>query len=340
MTSYNSLININPEYTTNNIDNQRAGLYQVSPNTSNLIVRVNTTSDKLDLKGEICLNTVSTPKFQGYNGTDWLDFNATQGPTGPKGDNFVNVVNFNNLPNSDASPSSVSLGSIFATSSINASTPSNDVNIRSIKSGINVVNSNLSINSMTLSQNSNIIVLQTNPLPYKWDFTGDYKTINKIKNLSGDTVNFSWGETSSWVAGANILKGQAVIITTNTGSSNIIIKPLIYTSLSGISPFTTPYTNMLGIATQSVSSGSTCVVCTKGITTALCTNDATTDFTISTSISAVGIDGIVGKDGGIFCNTNPSPSVNYIKAGYFLEYGSSIATSGNYILFYVNPQYK
>ena len=335
-----SLININPLYTTNNIDMRRAGLYQVSPNTSNLSVRVNTTSDILNLQGEIRLNTSATPKFQGYNGSGWIDFNASQGATGPKGDDFVNVVNFNNLPNSDASPVATSLGSIFATTSINASTPSNDVNIRSLRSGINFINSNLSINSMSLYQNSNIIDLQTNPLPYKWSFTGNYNTINKIKNLSGDATNFSWGETSEWVAGANIAKGQAVIITTNTGSSNIVIKPLIYTSLSGISPFTTPYTNMLGIATQTVISGNTCIVCTKGITTALCTSDITTDFTLTSSVSAVGIDGIVGKDGGIFCNTRPSPTVNYIKAGYFLEAGNNIASNGNYILFYVNPQYK
>jgi len=344
MASYNSLININPAYTVNQFDYQRAGLYQISPNTSNLIVRVNTTSDQLNLQGEICLNTsLYEPTFQGYNGTGWVDFNASQGPTGPKGDNFINIVNFNNLPNSDVSPTGTSLGALFATSSIDASTSTSNVNIRSIKSGINSVNSNLSIDSMTLSQNSNIILLQTNPLPYTWNFTGDYTTINKIKNLSSDAVNFSWGETSNWVvkSGESILKGQSVILTTESANNNIVIKPLTYTSLNSLSPFITTFTNMLGIATQTASGGQSCIVCTKGITTALCTDAIATGFIRTNNISNVGIDGVVGTDGGIFVpSSNPSPTINYIKAGYFLEAGINKAINGNYVLFYVNPQYK
>jgi hypothetical protein len=94
---------------------------------------------------------------------------------------------------------------------------------------------------------------------------------------------------------------------------------------------------MLGIATQTASGGNSCVVCTKGVTTVLCTSNSTVDFIRSDSVSSVGLYGLVGKDSGIFCNTN-IPAVDYIIAGYFLESGSLVASNGNYALFYVNPQ--
>ena len=113
--------------------------------------------------------------------------------------------------------------------------------------------------------------------------------------------------------------------------------PVIYSSLAGVSPFTTPF-NMLGIAMETVSGGNDCLVCTRGISTVLCTSNITADFVSSSSVSDVGIDGVVGRDGGIFCNTTPAPLVNYIRAGYFLESGGGVASNGNYALFYVEPK--
>jgi hypothetical protein len=95
---------------------------------------------------------------------------------------------------------------------------------------------------------------------------------------------------------------------------------------------------MLGIALESKSAGEDCLVCTKGITTVLCTNNITTDFTSTTTITDVGLDGIVGKDGGIFCCAS-SPIVDFIRAGYFLETGAGIAGNGMNVLFYVDPEF-
>ena len=332
-------ININPAHATNNIDTQQAGLYQIAPNNSNIIVRVNTTS-QIGLSGEIRLNSTVNPHvFQGYNGTNWVDLNALQGITGARGQDFNNIVNFNNLALSTNASSNVSLGSIFSSSFVNVSQNISNVNIRSINSGNYTINSNLAINSLNISQNSNTITLTPQPLPYKWDFTGSTNTVSLLKNALLDSVNYSWGDTSKWIVKQNttILKGQAVKITNDTSSTNLVIMPITYQSLIGTHSFNTSM-NMLGIATEMKVGGETCLVCTKGITTVLCTEQITPEFTISTTVSIVGLDGIVGKDGGIFCNINPSPSVNYIKAGYFLESGN-IARNTNYSLFYVNPQY-
>jgi hypothetical protein len=332
-------ININPAYASNNQDPLIAGLYQIAPNNSNLIVRVNTTSN-IGLAGEIQLNQNYHPaKFQGYNGTTWLDLNASQGPQGIPGKDFTNAVNFNNLPLAGDPSIPVTLGSIFATTYINAALNISNVNIRSIAGGTHTINSNLAINNLNLTQNSNIITLSPQPIPYTWDFTNNYNQVTTLKNAPSDTTFYSWGETSKWYVanGYSILKGQAVIITNDISLQNLVIKPITYTSLIGVNPFSTPM-NMLGIATQNANSGETCIVCTKGITTVLCTSNITTDFISSSAVSAVGIDGIVGKDGGIFCNTTPSPIVDYIRAGYFLETGNNIAANGNYTLFYVEPR--
>jgi len=334
-------ININPAYATNNTDTLQAGLYQLAPNNSNLVIRVNTTSN-IGLAGEIQLNTaLVTPTFQGYDGTSWVDFNATTGPQGLPGQDFTNAVNFNNLPLPGDSSTLVALGSVFATTYADVSMSLSNVNIRSLQGGNYTINSNLSVKSLNISQNSNIITLTSQPLPYTWNFSGSNNTVSTLKNATGDLVNYSWGETSKWIvkAGTTITKGQAVRITNDTASSNIVITPIQYTSLAGINPFTTPL-NMLGIATETVTGGNACVVCTKGITSVLCTSNITTDFVSSSAVSSVGIDGIVGKDGGIFCNTTPVPVVDYIRAGYFLESGIGIAANGNYALFYVEPRFQ
>jgi hypothetical protein len=59
-------------------------------------------------------------------------------------------------------------------------------------------------------------------------------------------------------------------------------------------------------------------------------------------ILSAGADGIVSKDGGIFCQFNSRPLVDYIRAGYFLEKDIN-ATDGNYALFsdeFTNTEFK
>ena len=331
---------INPQYATNTLDTQQAGWYQVSPNASNLALRVNYSN--IGLQGEIRLNTSTLPPvFQGNNGSAWVDFNAVIGPTGAPGQDFTNAVKFNNLGANSSAGIEVPLANIFATTYANVAMAISNVNIRSLQGGEYIINSNLTVENMILTQNSNVITLEPQPLPYTWDFASlsNVNTIPYLKNASSDTNFFGWGETSNWIVqqGQNVLKGQAVRLTRDSvSSSNIVITPVTYTTLTGLNPFVTPF-NMLGIATNDASEGNSCLVCTKGVTTVLCTSNSTSDFIRSNSVSSVGLFGLVGKDSGIFCNTN-IPAVDYIIAGYFLESGTGVASNGNYALFYVNPQ--
>ena len=51
MSQMKSSILINPNYATNNVDTQQAGWYQISPNSSNLALRV--INSNIGLSGEI-----------------------------------------------------------------------------------------------------------------------------------------------------------------------------------------------------------------------------------------------------------------------------------------------
>lgn len=338
MSQIKSSILVNPNYSTNGIstDKQQAGWYQIAPNSSNLALRVNYSN--IGLSGEIQLNT-TTGVFQGSNGTAWIDFNASQGPQGNPGQDFTNAINFNNLTSNIIVGSVVPLASVFATTYANVAASISNVNIRSLQGGSYSINSNLSVNSMILSQNSNVITMTSQPLPYSWDFTSGKNTVPYLKNATSDTPYYGWGETSSWIVknGITVLKGQAVSLTRDSiSSSNIVIAPITYTSLVGVNSFNTSFNfNMLGIANETVvgNGSNTCIVCTKGITTVLCTSNIASGFSPTNDISFVGTNGLVGKDGGIFCVTN-EPTVDYIKAGYFLESGVGLATNGNYTLFY------
>ena len=231
----------------------------------------------------------------------------------------------------------VPLASIFATTYVNVEDSISNVNIRSLKGNTYIVNSNLSIDSLFLTQNSNVITLKTSPVPYISFYTNPNNTIEYLKNSPNDFSFFSWGETSYWSVkqGVTIKKGQAVRLTNDLNSTNLVITPVNYTSLSGVSPFNTPF-NMLGIAINDASVYS-CGVCTKGMTTVLCTSNIASGFSPTNDIPFVGADGIVGKDGGIFCSTQ-EPTVNYIRAGYFLESGTGFANNDKYALFYVDPK--
>lgn len=334
-------ININPAWATNGLDTAAAGWYQISPITSNLALRVS--ASNIGLAGEIQFTSNGGALvFQGYNGNNWVDFNATVGAQGVPGLDFTNAVNFNNLTANATPGIVVPLGEIFETTLANVAASISNVNIRSIAGGQKVINSNLAVQSLVVSQNSNVITLTSQGVPYTWNMEGSNGSTSYLKNAAGDTPLYGWGDTSIWTVklGKSVVKGQAVRLDSDgTGaSSNVVITPLVYTTLTGATPYNTSM-NMFGVALENASSGQACRVCTRGITTVLCTSNTTVDFTPTSSVSSVGIDGLVGRDGGIFCNTIPPATINYFpRAGYFLETGATTASNGSNALFYVEPR--
>ena len=332
---------INPQYTTNNYDAHAAGWYVTSPSNSNLALRVQNTN--LNIDGEIRLyNTgpTGTSIFQGYDGTKWVNFNALTGPTGAAGLNFTDQVNFINTSNLAPISSNVTFGNIINTPFVNTALDISTVYARSLYAGNVTITSGNIISSMQIMQNSNVIILISQPIPYQWDFSSN-AMITKYKSGSGDSVFKASGDVSKWLVktGYNIVKGTAVrIVNSDSGTnSNIAIIPMSYIPSTHINPFANP-ANVIGIALENASGGNSCRVCTKGITTVLCTSNTSVDFVPTSSLSVVGLPGLVGCDGGVFCN-GMIPAGEYIRAGFFLESntgGSGIAGLGQYVLFNVD----
>ena len=326
---------VNPQYSTNNYDPLSAGFYVTSPSNSNLALR--TYYSNVNIAGEIRFTPMVGPtgSFQGYNGSQWVDFNANTGPTGSSGKDFTNQVNFNNGTGLAETSNIVVYGEIFSTTTANVALNLSNVNVRSLYGGNVTISSLDNISSLLIEQNSNVITLTSQPLPYEWNFTTS-NLVSTYKSSSGDSVFKAYGETVEWeVLSSTIQKGTAVRLSTD-GISKIGLVPITYTPSTHIDQFSTPY-NILGIALNTASAGSNCTVCTKGITTVLCTSNVSIDFTATAGVSSAGLSGLVGCDGGIFCNSS-TPAGEYIRAGFFLENGLSIASNGSYVLFQVDPK--
>ena len=333
---------INPQYATNNYDANAPGWYVTSPSNSNLALRVQYSN--LSIAGEIRLNsstgatgpTGSTGSniFQGYDGSSWVDFNAVVGPTGSAGLDFTNQVNFINTSNLSADTiNPVTFGNVFSTTYSNVANNISNVYVRSLYAGNVTISSNDSIPSLLIAQNSNVITLTSQPLPYQWEFTSNAMIAN-YKSGSGDMVFKASGDVSQWLVktGYSVVRGSAVRIA-NDGDS-VAIVPMMYSSTSHINPFAVP-ANVIGIALEDSIGGETCLVCTKGVTTVVCTNNTSLDFNPTSGLSDVGLPGLVGCDSGIFCNSM-IPAGEYIRAGFFLESGLSIAGNNQYVLFNVD----
>jgi hypothetical protein len=82
----------------------------------------------------------STTTFQGFNGSEWVTFNAIQGPQGDPGENASQLFNFINLPNDPSNNG----GKIFESSGTTS------VYFRSIQGGVVDINAGLTALSLSI----------------------------------------------------------------------------------------------------------------------------------------------------------------------------------------------
>ena len=96
----------------------------------------------------------------------------------------------------------------------------------------------------------------------------------------------------------------------------------------------TDNTHVLGVALEECEGNEPCMICTRGITTVKCSNNISSVFIGEPEVESSGCPGLVSQDGFIFY-TNIKPTVDYIKAGNFIQSGN-IAGHDNYALFKIN----
>jgi hypothetical protein len=276
----------------------------------------------LMMTGAIRFNEKTT-NFQGFNGTDWVTFNAQKGATGDPGNNASELFNFVNLP---PGLSGTEIGQVFKESD------DTTVYLRSIQSGTYDLTSSITgVQAIQINNDSNYITLTPQPRPYVWDFT----SLNLINDLKGDVDGKlkAFGTVSRWKVktGKTVQKGYAVRVALDLVNSQLTIEPYTYTSLTDFVNTSQEGLGFLGIALENKSSGESCEVCTEGITTAILGNNS--PFTTRTSTDGAGHYGFVSKEGKIFI-PNPLTSITIAPiAGYWLQKGD--IGYNNLGLFYV-----
>ena len=313
-------------------DNFYTGWYK-ERGSSDITLRVN--DSNLMMKGTIRFNQTSNI-FQGFNGTEWVTFNAEKGDTGITGQSATDQFNFINLPEIE-----IKEGEIFKDKT------SNDVNLRSLKSGKFDLNSGITgLDALNISKSDNYLTLTPNPQPYVWDFsTPQTSNISYLKSDLTDTKLKAFGTISKWVVKSDksVIAGTAVRVSLSTlgsgydpSSTYLVIEPYIYTETT-FNQEIIQGTAFLGIALETKAGGQTCEVCTEGITTVKIGDLNTTfnyGFSLNNTIDGPGAFAFIGSNAEIY-NMNDANGfiTNTPVAGYWLERGTF--PYGNGVLFYV-----
>ncbi len=276
----------------------------------------------LMMPGAIRFNEI-TSNFQGFNGNDWVTFNAEKGATGPAGTNASELFNFVNLP---PGLSGMGIGEVYQ------SADDTTVYLRSIQSGTYDLTSSITgVQAIQIANDSNYITLTPQPRPYVWDFT----SINLINDLKGEVGGKlkAFGTVSKWrvKTGKTVQKGYAVRVALDLVNTQLTIEPYTYTTMTDFVTTSQEGLGFLGIALENKSGGESCEVCTEGVTTAIIGENP--PFTTRTYTDGAGHYGFVSKDGKIFI-PNPLTSITIAPiAGYWLQKGE--IGYNNLGLFYV-----
>lgn len=308
-------------------DQTHAGWYK-NRGSSNKTLRVDD-SDLL-MTGVIRYNRANN-LYQGYNGSGWVTFNAEKGDQGVAGTDASETFSFINLPDG-----TINDGEIYKEVS------GTDIHLRTIKSGTFDLNAGTTdVSSLEITKGDDYLTLNPVARPYVWDFsTNSLSSLSYFKSTTSDPKFKAFGQISKWKvkASTTITAGTAVRVTLSTTESTytesttyLVIEPYTYSSLI---QETKQGAAFLGIALETKSGGTTCEVCTDGITTVILGDGDGAGNQTSGNLNGPGAYGFVGYDGKIYNESiSTGISVNTPVAGYWMERGAF--STGGEILFYV-----
>jgi hypothetical protein len=295
-------------------------------------------NSNLMMPGSIRFNE-NTDTFQGFNGGEWVTFNAIQGPPGDPGENASQLFTFINLPE-DYTGGPNERGEVYSSSG------TTNVFLRSLQSGIVDINAGMTALALSIENDSDYIKLTPQPQPYVWDFTTN-NNISYLKSLVSDIKFKAFGQVGRWIvkAGQTIKAGSAVRLSLDVSLTQMVIESYTYSSLSDFNLSSNQEgLGFLGIALENKTGGQSCEVCTEGITTAIMG-----DNIIIQSRSAIGPGqyAFVNTNGTVFTPNNLTSMSSLIApiAGYWLEkksityYTTGTVVDANLGLFYVRCKY-
>ena len=256
-----------------------------------------------------------------------------------------NKSNFNTLVNTTTNASSSS-----------SQITTYKINFKSLKSENNKFNGT-NFTALDIYSDDSYLNLCPRPHPYIWNFTSDQiedsffgksnkdygNTIINLRSSTNDIKFKAYGNVSKWICKENISKGMAVRLVNNNRNitvNNVIttIKTLeieLYDSRTSPSESSTGAA-FLGISLNDAINGSSCFVCTSGITT------VKIGKTLSTGIKCGSYGTLVFssfKGYVIPLGLNDVILPDVAIAGYFLEELSSVVLN-QLVLFNVQGNYQ
>ena len=285
------------------------------------------------LAGIIRLNK-NNNTFQGFNGTEWVDFNATQGESGQDGADGLSLIEASNLP----------IG-LTVDGEIYANKDGDTLNFRSLRAGTFDLTANVTdVSAIDIEKSDDYLTLTPTPRPYVWDFSSN-NTISYLKSGVSDTLFKAFGEVSIWKvkSSTTVTAGTVVRLTLsvsnsgyNQNTTELVIEPYTY---SASQEEIKAGSAMLGIALETKSNGSSCRVCTSGITTIVLGDGNGAGNQTSNVIDGPGAYGFVGYDAKVY-NESLSTGINSNTPviGYWLERGTF--TIGTAVLFHVKSGFS
>lgn len=255
----------------------------------------------LEIKGCIRFNP-NTNQFEGFNGTDWIVFNAEKGEPGDKGDNFLDKITLINQGSTSES------GNLFDNDSLGFK---------------NNTKQELKIKSIHPSQYCKIEnhpdYIQINPLPQPYSHQVS-SSISFIKGQESDSLFKAFGDVSIHCVAPNTIihKGQACRFVNQ--NENLYIEPFTYKSRINQFKDNTSY---CGIALEDGEDNQCIKICSRGITTAKYSFNVSEHFIANKEIKTTGLPALISSDGYNF-NSLIKPSIFYIQSGVFIETNNNI----------------
>lgn len=263
-------------------------------------VTLRITHNDTQLPGSLRFNKYNAV-FQGFNGNNWVDLNASKGDKGDIGEGFKGHLKLDKIGDGI---------NLFRDDILNLSVGNNDLNdstvlkVRSLKGGT------VSLNE----DDDGSIQLNSIPQPFTWDNSG--KTIEELKE------NIPYGDTSIFtVVKGECEKGQVVIYKLMSDKKTFGIAPC-----NSFGPDEEPF--ICGVAINNAKEGENCTVCTHGITIVKISSNIGNRNYHEPEIT-FGDIGYLGQDGKLFNSYKKD-----IKIGTFMEEGEF--NSDDEILFFVS----
>lgn len=297
------------------------GWYREHKNDDDVVLRLS--NNDAQYSGTVRFNNATqNPTFQGFDGNEWVDFNAVKGDKGDKGDDFNEIVKLENLGTNNKSNS----GRLFPPQY--STLPDNTIPIRTLQGGLVDLNGGF-LPTMIIKEESDSLILTSTPQPYIWDFSNI--DIASIKSNKEQDCFKAYGTIKKFQVGQDEIINKGQLVSLILSNNKICIKTVKSTA-ENMTEFIDNI-QIIGIALEDKLEGQSCRVCTDGITTVRVSRNSSTNY-INDNEVKFGSIGLLNNKG-MISKALIKPKGDCKRIGYFMENINLSSSDYHYCLFNV-----